>query len=59
MMRRRHLPFRIDESARREWLACFERVLERSEERYGLPAQHLPGFRRFLESFSSWMVNAQ
>ncbi len=59
MMRRRHLPFRIDEAARAEWLACFGRVLERSQEKYGLPPQHLPGFRRFLESFSAWMVNAK
>jgi hemoglobin len=56
-MRMRHLPFRIDEAARQEWLACFERVLSDAVSKYGFPEQHLPGFRRFLEGFSRWMVN--
>src|SRR5262249_59956033 len=42
---------------RREWLACFDRVLERAPERYAFPTEHLPGFRRFLRDFSLWMVN--
>jgi hemoglobin len=57
MMRARHLPFLIDEAARQEWLACFDRVLAHAPERYAFPAEHLPGFRAFLEGFSSWMVN--
>jgi hemoglobin len=57
MMRARHLPFPIDEAARREWLTCFERVLDRAVENYNFPEEHLPGFRAFLEGFSSWMVN--
>jgi hemoglobin len=57
MIRARHLPFPIDEAARREWLACFERVLDRAVENYNFPEEHLPGFRAFLEGFSSWMVN--
>lgn len=57
MMRARHMPFLIDEAARQEWLACFDRVLARAPEKYHFPAQHLPGFRAFLEGFSSWMVN--
>ncbi|HMA91895.1 MAG TPA: hypothetical protein VKP30_04370 [Polyangiaceae bacterium] len=56
-MRARHLPFRINESARLEWLACFERVLVNAETEYGFPAEHLEGFRRFLDGFSKWMVN--
>lgn len=57
MMRARHLPFVIDEAARQEWLACFDRVLAEAPEKYNFPAEHLPGFRTFLAGFSSWMVN--
>ncbi len=56
-MRARHLPFAIDEAARLEWLACFDRVLDCAVERYAFPAEHLPGFRNFLHGFSTWMVN--
>ena len=59
MMRARHLPFRITPRAREEWLACFERVLADATERYGFPAEHLPGFRTFLREFSRWMVNTR
>lgn len=58
-MRARHLPFRITEEARRIWLGCFERVLEGATEKYGFPAEHLLGFRTFLDGFSRWMVNTQ
>lgn len=57
MMRARHLPFPIDETARQEWVACFERVLAHAPERYNFPAEHLEGFRAFLQGFSAWMVN--
>jgi hemoglobin len=57
MMRARHLPFAIDEAARQEWLACFERVLDQASQKYNFPTEHLPGFRAFLQGFSSWMVN--
>ncbi|MEM6569248.1 MAG: hypothetical protein AAF957_12600 [Planctomycetota bacterium] len=56
-MRMRHLPYEIDESARRVWLGSFEAVLEAAEERYGFPPEHLEGFRAFLDGFSGWMVN--
>ncbi|WP_141731937.1 globin domain-containing protein [Oligoflexus tunisiensis] len=55
-MRARHLPFRITDAHRREWLACFYRVLEQPE-RYQFPVEHLEGFKKFLEGFSGWMVN--
>ena len=58
-MRARHLPFAIDEAKRREWLACFERVLARAEADYAFPPEHLAGFRAFLEGFSGWMVNTR
>ena len=57
MMRARHMAFVITPRAREEWLACFERVLEHATERYGFPAEHLQGFRAFLQAFSLWMVN--
>jgi len=39
------------------WLACFGRILESADLKYGFPPQHLPGFKDFLVSFSGWMVN--
>ena len=57
MLRARHLPFPIDEAARQEWLACFDRILDRAVSAYGFPPQHLSGFRTFLHEFSAWMVN--
>src|SRR5215470_13929136 len=56
-MRARHLPFEIDEHARRVWLGCFDRVLEGAELKYQFPRQHLEGFKDFLKNFSAWMVN--
>lgn len=55
-MRARHLPFRITEEHRREWLACFYRVLDQPD-RYHFPKEHLEGFKKFLDGFSGWMVN--
>lgn len=59
MMRARHLPFPINRTARDEWLACFERVLENASERYRFPPEHLAGFREFLRGFSLWMMNRE
>jgi hemoglobin len=56
-MRARHLPFEIDDGARQIWLRCFDNVLEDAVVKYEFPAQHLAGFKDFLRSFSSWMVN--
>ena len=56
-MRARHMPFYIDERARQEWLRCFYGVLAQAVERYSFPAEHLSGFRAFLDGFSTWMVN--
>ncbi|MEZ4712891.1 MAG: hypothetical protein R3A44_37225 [Caldilineaceae bacterium] len=57
MMRARHMPFIIDEPARLEWMACFDRVLVDAPARYNFPAEHIAGFRAFLDGFSQWMVN--
>jgi hemoglobin len=56
-MRARHLPFRITPRARVEWLSCFERVLAHAVDDFNFPAEHLEGFRQFLQKFSEWMVN--
>jgi hemoglobin len=56
-MRARHLPFEIDEKARQVWLSCFERTLEDAGAKYQFPEQHMQGFKDFLKSFSTWMVN--
>lgn len=57
MMRARHMPFPIDNAARLEWLACFDRILEDAPQKYQFPDEHLPVFRKFLYGFSTWMVN--
>ena len=57
-MRARHLAFRITPQARAEWLLCFERILARAVSDFAFPAEHLEGFRQFLQKFSLWMVNA-
>ena len=56
-MRARHLPFEIDEPARQDWLACFDKILEGADVKYQFPSKYLEGFKDFLKSFSSWMVN--
>lgn len=56
-MRARHLPFPIDEAARQVWMRCFLETLENATEDYRFPAEHLDGFKTFLDGFSRWMVN--
>jgi hemoglobin len=56
-MRARHMPFPIDEAARREWLRCFNVVLAIAPARFNFPPEHMPGFQAFLDGFSGWMVN--
>jgi len=59
MMRKRHLPFRIDENARSVWLECFRKTLDGAEEKYQFPKEYLDEFWTFLDKFSSWMVNSK
>jgi hemoglobin len=57
MMRKRHMPFSIDEAARQVWLDCFKNILLRAPQTYQFPEEHLDAFWHFLEEFSGWMVN--
>ena len=58
MMRKRHLPFLIDEAGRKIWLSCFFETLENANA-YGFPREHVESFRRWLDGFSRWMVNTR
>ena len=59
MMRRRHMPFVIDEQARQVWLGCFKQVLQDADKKYGFPMEHFDSFWNFLQKFSAWMVNTK
>jgi hemoglobin len=55
-MRARHLPFPIDENARRVWFSTFCGVLRNAPADYAFPAEHLPGFIAFLDAFTLVVV---
>lgn len=57
-LRARHFPFKIDEAARKTWLDCFKKTLEDAGTKYQFPMEHMPGFWKFIEDFSIWMVNS-
>lgn len=57
MMRARHQPFAITDSARMEWLRCFAQTLEVAPKRWGFPEEHVKEFKLWLSAFSAWMVN--
>src|SRR5262245_2527950 len=59
MMRKRHLPFQIDENARQIWLNCFKTVLKDAEIKYQFPSKYIAEFWNFLDQFSAWMVNTK
>lgn len=58
-LRERHFPFKITEEARQVWLATFRKTLDKAEEKYGFPMQHMEGFGKFLQELSGWMVNTR
>lgn len=59
MMRKRHMPFIIDENARQVWLACFRTTLRDADKKYSFPMKHFDSFWNFLDKFSGWMVNSR
>lgn len=54
-MRARHLPFIIDEKARRVWLGCYRQALNESD----IPEEQKELIWKFLVNFSAWMVNTK
>ncbi|RHX81966.1 bacitracin resistance protein BacA [Leptospira yasudae] len=54
-MRARHLPFPIDEKARRVWLACYRKALEDWEAEESVKEI----LWNFFRDFSAWMVNLE
>ncbi|MFT4543170.1 MAG: hemoglobin [Planctomycetota bacterium] len=58
-MRQRHIPFEIDQKARATWLACFDRALDEAIREDRFPESERAAFQAFLESFSTWMLNAE
>lgn len=57
MMRKRHMPFAIDEQARQVWLDCFKEILKDADKKYHFPMEYKESFWKFLDRFSAWMVN--
>ena len=59
LIRQRHYRFPITGEFRAHWLACWEPVLATAPETFGFPAEHIPGFRAWIETFSAWIVNTE
>lgn len=57
MIRQRHFRFAITGDDRAEWLRCWEPVLATAPEVFGFPAEHIPGFRAWINTFSAYIVN--
>lgn len=55
MMRKRHLPFKIDMEARIVWLQCYQIALNELEE---VPTHLKQSFWNYLDQFSLWMINS-
>lgn len=55
-MRARHMPFAIDEAARREWLRCFRLAFDACGH-LGLAEPDRTLLLNWIELFSAWMVN--
>jgi hemoglobin len=55
MMRKRHMPFKIDMDARIMWLQCYQIALMRLDQ---VPAHLKQSFWNYLDKFSLWMINS-
>lgn len=53
MLKKRHRPFKITQSARITWLTCYRKVLVRQQ----LPHDIAESFWKYLDTFSVWMIN--
>jgi len=58
MMRKRHFPFRINESSRKIWVDTYFALLDERHREFNFPSQYLDSFKEFLDRFSKWMVNS-
>jgi hemoglobin len=54
----RHAPFRIDEAARKSWLALYKPLLEELEGE-GITPEYIESFWNYLDLFSMWVVNTK
>jgi hemoglobin len=57
-MRARHLPFSIDEAARKEWMRCMREALGDGSS-WGFTPDDVQQWLDWLEAFSGWMVNTR
>ncbi len=53
LLKKRHMPFKINSEGRTEWLNCYKQVLEKMD----LPENVVQSFWNYLDVFSKWMVN--
>jgi hemoglobin len=53
MLTRRHEPFSITQTARKEWLLCYQQLLPKLD----VPEALIVSYWKFLDVFSIWMVN--
>ncbi|WP_304545484.1 globin [Sulfurimonas microaerophilic] len=54
----RHAPFRIDEHARKSWLALYKPLLEALVDE-GITPEYIESFWNYLDIFSMWLVNTK
>ncbi len=54
MLYKRHMPHKITPEARIEWLKCYQVALSK----HNLPDEVLQSFWKYLDTFSTWMVNS-
>ncbi len=54
----RHAPFRIDEAARKSWLALYKPLLEELADE-GVTPEYIESFWNYLDLFSMWLVNTK
>jgi len=54
----RHAPFRIDEAARKSWLALYIPLLEELEKE-GITPEYIESFWNYLDIFSMWVLNTE
>jgi hemoglobin len=54
-LRARHIPFRVDQTARNRWMKLMNQAFNEA----GLPAEAEIGLKAFLEQMSTFMINRE